>query len=279
MTKFQKIKNILLLSPDINALCLDFMKKGNLSYFCYTQVNTNGYFLALTTHPAWTQNFYEKKLYNIGVDSVQPSQDKHESLEKIVWEFSEKTAGHQMILSDLRQYGIYNLYSIIKYGKKECQIYHFGTAKDDISLNQLYIHQPEQFEIFIYYFQDQLHKNKQAQNLSKLFLPFDKEILNQNGNSLPQHHTQTNLIPPVYRYYLEDNLYVTEREIECIHWTSEGKTAIEIGQALGISHRTVETHLNNLRQKLNCEKNTQILRILNDYQIYPEKILKGAQYV
>jgi DNA-binding CsgD family transcriptional regulator len=36
---------------------------------------------------------------------------------------------------------------------------------------------------------------------------------------------------------------LTARQIECLSWVQEGKTAWEIGQIMGISARTVESYL------------------------------------
>jgi DNA-binding CsgD family transcriptional regulator len=45
---------------------------------------------------------------------------------------------------------------------------------------------------------------------------------------------------------------LTAREIECLRWTMEGKTAWEVGSILGISERTAVLHVNNAAHKLNC---------------------------
>ncbi len=44
---------------------------------------------------------------------------------------------------------------------------------------------------------------------------------------------------------------LTAREIECLNWTSKGKTASEVAVILGISHSTVEFHLRKAGKKLN----------------------------
>ena len=44
----------------------------------------------------------------------------------------------------------------------------------------------------------------------------------------------------------------SKREIECLYWGSEGKTAWEIAQILGISERTVVFHFSNATEKLNA---------------------------
>jgi DNA-binding CsgD family transcriptional regulator len=46
---------------------------------------------------------------------------------------------------------------------------------------------------------------------------------------------------------------LTPREIECLRWTVDGKTAQDIGLILGISDRTANYHLGNAIRKLECE--------------------------
>jgi DNA-binding CsgD family transcriptional regulator len=52
-------------------------------------------------------------------------------------------------------------------------------------------------------------------------------------------------------------LDVTERQLECLGWAGEGKTATEIGIILGISARTVEGHLAKVCEALGVRKRIQ----------------------
>lgn len=45
---------------------------------------------------------------------------------------------------------------------------------------------------------------------------------------------------------------LTPRELECLRWTMDGKTAWEVGTILGISERTATLHVNNAMHKLGC---------------------------
>jgi len=45
---------------------------------------------------------------------------------------------------------------------------------------------------------------------------------------------------------------LTPREVECLSWTMEGKTAWEVGCILSISEQTAVRHLNNATKKLDC---------------------------
>ncbi|KQO82151.1 LuxR family transcriptional regulator [Rhizobium sp. Leaf262] len=52
---------------------------------------------------------------------------------------------------------------------------------------------------------------------------------------------------------------LTKRELEVIHWTSQGKTSAEIGQILTLSDHTINAYLNNAIRKLDCVNRTQLV--------------------
>ncbi|WP_316206132.1 LuxR family transcriptional regulator [Bradyrhizobium sp. SZCCHNR3058] len=47
-----------------------------------------------------------------------------------------------------------------------------------------------------------------------------------------------------------DGVLLSRRELECLEWASQGKSAWEIGQILGISRNTVAYYLENAKEKL-----------------------------
>ncbi|WP_024520883.1 LuxR family transcriptional regulator [Bradyrhizobium sp. Tv2a-2] len=49
---------------------------------------------------------------------------------------------------------------------------------------------------------------------------------------------------------LIDGVLLSPRQLECLEWSSRGKSAWEIGTILGISQRTAAFHLDNARAKL-----------------------------
>lgn len=56
---------------------------------------------------------------------------------------------------------------------------------------------------------------------------------------------------------------LTPRELECLHWTMEGKTAWEVGAILSITERTAVLHINNAMHKLGCtNKHQAVLKAL-----------------
>jgi len=56
---------------------------------------------------------------------------------------------------------------------------------------------------------------------------------------------------------------LTRRELECLRWTMEGKTAWELGRILGIAEQTAVRHTHNASRKLGCvNKHQAVLKAL-----------------
>ncbi len=53
---------------------------------------------------------------------------------------------------------------------------------------------------------------------------------------------------------------ITDRETEVLRLVAKGLTAKQIGVRLGLSHRTVETHVQNTLRKLQLHNRTQLVR-------------------
>ena len=61
----------------------------------------------------------------------------------------------------------------------------------------------------------------------------------------------------------KDHGHLTPRELECLRWTMEGKTAWELGRILGIAEQTAVRHLFNASKKLDCvNKHQAVLKAL-----------------
>jgi len=67
--------------------------------------------------------------------------------------------------------------------------------------------------------------------------------------------TATSLLPGKVIH----GVYLSQREVECIYHLVYGKTAKMIGKILGLSPRTVETHLNNAKIKLGLSSKTELI--------------------
>lgn len=76
-----------------------------------------------------------------------------------------------------------------------------------------------------------------------------------------------------HHYMLTDNenkFELSSRERECLFLLVRGKSAKEIGALLCLSKRTIESYIENIKNKMNCRNKAEILvaAILNGYHRY-----------
>lgn len=62
-----------------------------------------------------------------------------------------------------------------------------------------------------------------------------------------------------------DKIYLSKRETECLQWYVKGKTAKEIGQTLGLSYRTIQHYLENVKTKLGVNSKSQLIEKAINY--------------
>lgn len=55
------------------------------------------------------------------------------------------------------------------------------------------------------------------------------------------------------------NVELTERQLQCAEYLLQGKTAREIAELLGLSRRTVEYYLSNIKSKLECKNKAEMI--------------------
>lgn len=74
---------------------------------------------------------------------------------------------------------------------------------------------------------------------------------------------------------------LTERECECVFLLIRGKTAKEIAAMLSLSKRTVESYIENIKNKMNCQNKAEILvkAISNGYQNQIPSSLNQAAFM
>ena len=98
---------------------------------------------------------------------------------------------------------------------------------------------------------------------------FIRDAKRQLGTfSLLAHHTHK----AAYRTFSEDErrcgfMRLTERELECLRWAAQGKTARDIAVILDRSLATVCLHLNNAMRKLGAQNRAQAIAHAYHYRL------------
>jgi len=64
-------------------------------------------------------------------------------------------------------------------------------------------------------------------------------------------------------------LDLTQRQAEILYWVQEGKSSSDIGGILGLSHRTVEHHLENVCRRFGVRTRIQAMLKARDLGLIP----------
>lgn len=218
-------------SKDIKEICEPHFKRLGLDHLNYIHKDNHGNVTYLCSNQKWLDHYIKKSYPQIGAfeKNIELSQDKY-----ILWTGLDK---NDPILIDSKEmldieYGI----TIIKPEEDGFGFYNLGTKSSDPSIINRYVNNLNEYENFIQDFQDKAQKQFCSAKNLKLHINSELAAVDE-------------LKKTGYQF---GRLYLTDREYECVNYLIRGKTAEEMAIILNISKRTVETHVKNIKRKMNC---------------------------
>ncbi len=164
-----------------------------------------------------------------------------------------------------------------------CELFHFAAAKDNHRIVNFYINNQDLLKSFMLYFKDKGKKLIERAEEYKIIIQNYQQIAAdfpppQNGVWGLEQHTLDQFMQQltINRAYIPSSQqnYLTKQELICLKWAAKGKSAEEIALILNISKRTCETHLDNIKNKLNCHK--QLMLGFNLANIIPKTLLDSV---
>jgi DNA-binding CsgD family transcriptional regulator len=141
----------------------------------------------------------------------------------------------------------------------------FSTTQDLAIVKQIYVNNLEALERFASFFEQEAKQEIQA--ASKFFKTPEKKVQKQHGTKvdkglLNRFYEETKLDFPNEIFMPAFGLVkISPQEWRCFAYLSKHYTTPEIAEKLGLSVRTIETHLNNLKNKLGCFRKTELFEL------------------
>jgi DNA-binding CsgD family transcriptional regulator len=150
-----------------------------------------------------------------------------------------------------------------------------APAKNNAVVN-VFVNEMKLFQKFSHYFRGEaasvlkkLHENPVniGSIVGERYFVVQPTLLHLSPEEADRFHSDFDCVV----FSQEKNAYVipklSRREQQCLNLYLQGRTAIETGLLLGLSHRTVESYLENLKIKLNCDRKIDILKMINSKHI------------
>jgi DNA-binding CsgD family transcriptional regulator len=232
-------------SQDVIDIAKPLQQLG-IIYFSYTKTETNGSRTYLTTHPHVLERYIKEEYYLIGNSESSPNEYNNQIL---FWDSLPK----QYIFDNMTRannidHGIF----MVNRESDYCEFYGFAAQKGNYQVLNAYINNLELLKKFTLFFKEQAKRIINKAEVNKLILPFCSDALNltENSEKIIFQSLSTEQI---------NTLHLSARQMDCAILLLKGKQYKEIARTLNISPRTVETHINYLKNKLNCSNKTQLL--------------------
>ena len=246
---------------DISEICkplFDFLKIG---YFHFRRTFQDGSYFVLSTDSNWSLYFIKKKV-PVKTPVIQKFLDSKSYF--CLWQgnIPDET------LSVARNfYGIKSAIAMVERNKTYFDSYSFGSKKNKEHTYDVYINNIDSFLKFISYFQEKAifliaKANKQlivpADSLKDINL---RKIMNLNECDEKEKFIEAITVNKTFLKTSSGCIFVTKREAECLHHLSHGRNRKEIGNLIGLSPRTVDTHLEKAKNKLGCLTSSALIEL------------------
>lgn len=233
---------------DIKQICTPVFEKFNLQYFSYGRFYDDGKCILLCTNKNVFHNHF-KKQYKL---TVQPEEkDAHKNK---IYNLILVNNDSPDIITD--EYNNFNHGTMIDLIKKHSGYYEmFCYVSKDASVQPVnhFLNSLDVIDDFSDEFMLRTRKiMRQAEN----------QIIELPPSMLPQINEMKS-IGEIKRkehkiIYNDEKILLSERQFECLSLICLAKSSKEIARSLNLSYRTVEKHIEIIKQKLNCKKRSDL---------------------
>ncbi|MCR9192215.1 MAG: helix-turn-helix transcriptional regulator [Gammaproteobacteria bacterium] len=262
---------------DIREIAAPLEHYLNITEFTYERIYRNNQKIKLSNQPGWLAYYYQNNFHLLGeqetINSLYPGITLTSTIAstgdyKDVFESCKKffdIGDGLLLIEDFDEYR---------------ELYWFTSdASNKYLLN--YHHNMELLKIFAHSFKEKAHKIiKNAEHQKILIPPPAGQVTTTNFCHHHRNENEADFLKSIstkkYRFYNEkQEIILSKKELHCAAGLLSGKSAKEISNDLCRSVRTIETHIDNIKEKLDCtSRSTLISTLLNmGVDIYRDKII------
>lgn len=269
------LKNhISLLSSNDMDVIAEPLKQFGIHLVNFVRLFKNGHRINLCNNPAWLQHFYNREFYKIGMFEGDPA------LYSSGYTLWPTLSGENIFYEARSCFDIDHGITIIKSRKYYCDFFYLAGHTNTPSIINFYLNNIDLLDRFILFFLD---KGKSIINNAvkdPIILPLRskliiKQEMDNSGIILCQHASKEakniKQIFDINRYHLQiegREVILSKREMDYLMAVCEGKNSKEIAKKFFRSQRTIENHLYNIKNKLNCNLRSELIKKFSGCDFY-----------
>lgn len=235
-----------------------------LTEFWHYTIRADGTFTYLANHPDISDHYWGSHLYKMCPLFKHP--DQVEPLLILSRAFKDK--GYNVSQGEIQEKFHMQLpFNIIL---KQDGIYHgfgFSVRNPEFPLDSICINQLPRLNQFCEYFM------QESASIQKKILDERFNIGKQLGAAfhkpIPLLHTPAGALKDFYKKLKPSRFNhqnFSKREKQCLTLFLQGSSAREIGEKLGLSTRTIETHFVSIKGKLRCRTKSELFKSVQELE-------------
>lgn len=252
-------------SSDIDAICHPLKQHLGITSVVYQKNFTDGSEIRFSNQPAWMEHFYNQQYYKNSGFEQHPS---HYQSSYVVW---SHLTHHQPILNAARNFNIDHGMTFIQKATDGCEFYFFGTTPDKPHLINVFLNNIDILQHFMLYFKETVAPLLRQADSQRIYIPNKYRDVTTSEVGIPKFSdAQKQQILrdfKIKKLHLNESQVLSRREWDCVRLLMQGKTYREISNQLFISPRTVETHLQHIKEKLHCHTKSELIAKLLSFNI------------
>lgn len=242
----------------VDLVCQPLLHHIGITHFGHIRIFDDSTMLRLANNVEWTRRYFEKSFYN-DID-LYGMRDVPENESRIMLLTGQPTNDHCTALC--YDYDIWNALVIYERFSGYSKFWFFATGRCNTEIINYYVNNIPIFKKFIVYFEERFKET---------FTNFDKESLISSKVKTHPYYSATEEKNKEFlskinlkKYRFQNDIYFSARETECMYHLSCGKSVKEIGSILGLSPRTIESYIVNVKNKTGCNNKSQIIKLFEN---------------
>jgi DNA-binding CsgD family transcriptional regulator len=240
---------------DIKAICTPFFNIiMPASYFSYGRIYNDGTMIILCSHRKWVAH-YVKHGYQFLPDSKSGT---------FLW---TTTMHKKAITEGAKHFNLHNGAFIGKSCQGFMEFLEFASSDSEKHPVEFLCNQKDLLNQFYFYFKDKAKSIIKKADKNRLLPP--QELLRLKN--FPQQYQNMQMLCRVKKFsmhFQNIEIFFSPREFEILSLLSNNKTMMEIAEQLNLSLRTIETHVQNAKNKTNFATKTQLLAFFADNLLF-----------
>ena len=167
------------------------------------------------------------------------------------------------VLYSLYHLDFWNSLDLYRYNEDYVTIFNFSGSRSNEEMINFYMNNIQSLEIFAHYFEGQISKLIETEQ-DKMFInigPCLNKVVLQENEEVDLIPAEMKRVSQAFQVNNQEFSF-SQRQIQCLALILKGCTAKEIGKALSLSYRTVETYLILIKRKFGLNTTREVCNFI-----------------